>query len=61
VDGKTVRHAHGPTAEIQSNGDLFWSIEGGKYASRKKQGVWSIAGADPTGAAMILVNKGDPR
>lgn len=46
----TIRHAQGPTAEVQANGDLFWDLEGGKYASRK--------GGSGASSAMFLVLRG---
>ena len=36
VEGTTITHDKGPTAEVQPNGDIFWDIDGGKWASRRK-------------------------
>ncbi len=50
----TIKHAHGPTASLQPNGDLHWDIEGGKWLSRREGAPPAPPG--PESAAPLTVS-----
>ena len=60
ISANTIKHAHGPSAVLQPNGDLHWDIEGGKWLSRRTAPA-QMATVTPSTAAVMLSARPEQR